>query len=488
MTTNNDTGIPFSATRRRLMAGVGLSGLLSASCSTMPSRTSRFSALNAEEYVVAGAHVLSMDPSIGEIPVAFIHVRNGAIISVSAEPVPANIPVFDAKGLIALPGFVDTHWHMWGASARNMAGEDIKTGYFPYSRSLGSQFTPEDNARGVRLALAEAISSGITTVHNWSHNLMEPAYADSELQVHREAGSRARFSYGYSRKTKNNETLPMADIARVQKQYFSNGRFSQDGLLSMGVASLGPEANSIELCKAEWAAARQLGLPITTHIGVLPKKPGAHVIDGISLLAENGLLGPDLLLIHATNNTQAEFEMLGKTCTPVSVSPYTELRTGFGFTPIHAMLRAGVIVSLSVDTTMLAGNADMFAIMKAVQNIADGSAQSEFSLPPHRVLEMATMGGARALGLEKYIGSLTPGKRADIVLVRSSDLNMAPMTNATRMIVQSAQPGNIEAVIVDGKPLLSNGTLTTLDATRVASDARETIERITGMGSRAAKP
>ena len=187
-----------------------------------------------------------------------------------------------------------------------------RTGYFPLSRVFGSQFTPEDNARGVRLALAEAISSGITTVHNWSHNLLTPAYADAELAVHQEVGGRARFAYGYSRNTKANETLPLDDVARVQRQYFSGA----PGLLTLGIASRGPENNTIEICRKEWETARKLGIGITTHAGINPKR-----LDTIRRMSDAGLLGPDVLIVHATNMAPGNFELMGKTNTPGQPQP-----------------------------------------------------------------------------------------------------------------------------------------------------------------------
>src|SRR3954451_18958601 len=157
------------------------------------------------EYLIHDAFVLSMDGAIGDLPHGDIHVRNGAIVAVGTNLNAPGAEVIDGKTMIACPGFIETHWHMWGAVARNMAGEEEKTGYFPYSRVLGTLFTPEDNARGVRLALAEGLYSALTTLHNWSHNLLAPAYADAELAVHREIGGRALFSYGYSRNTKSDE-------------------------------------------------------------------------------------------------------------------------------------------------------------------------------------------------------------------------------------------------------------------------------------------
>jgi cytosine/adenosine deaminase-related metal-dependent hydrolase len=120
----------------------------------------------------------------------------------------------------------------------------------------------------------------------------------------------------------------------------------------------------------------------------------------------------------------------------------------------------------------------MFAIMKAIQNVENGVKQSEFALPPRRVLEIATLGGARALGIADEVGSLTPGKRADLILVRTTDINMAPMTEPVRMLVQSAQPANIELVMVDGRILKRGSEFTTLDVQRVITDATDTITRV----------
>ena len=424
------------------------------------------------EFIIKNAHVITMDPKLGEISGGDIHVRDGAIVAVGQNLSAPSAEIIRGNNMIALPGFVETHWHMWGAVARNMAGPTENTGYFYISRLLGQFFTPEDNARGVRLALAEAVYSGITTVTNWSHNLLGPEYADAEIKVHREVGGRARFAYGYSRKTPPDATLPLDDVARVQKQWFGD---SKDTLLTLGIAPRGPETNSIEIARKEWAFAREHRLPITTHMGTSLERVKQR--QGIQALAKFGLLGPDVVLVHATNNSPEDFKLLAETKTPVSLSPYTELRTGFGITPVGSFLRAGVPVSLSVDTTILCGNADMFAIMKAMSNIENGLQKSEFAISSQRVLEMATIAGARALGLADHIGSLTPGKRADLILVRTTDVNMLPFTIATNMIVQAAQPSNVEAVIVDGRFLKCDGKLTTIDMERLARDAADTIER-----------
>jgi 5-methylthioadenosine/S-adenosylhomocysteine deaminase len=308
-------------------------------------------------------------------------------------------------------------------------------------------------------------------VTNWSHNLLAAEFADEEIKVHQEVGTRARFAYGYSRKTPPNATLPLSDVARVQKRWFN----PSDKLLTLGIAARGPESNSIDICRQEWAFAREHGLPITSHMGTSMERVKKR--QGIQTLAKAGLLGPDLVLVHVTNHSDDDLKFLAESKTPVSMSPFTEMRTGFGIPPVGSFLRAGVPVSLSVDTTILCGNADMFAIMKAIENVEDGLQKSEFAITTQRVLEMATIDGAHALGLADQVGSLTPGKRADIILVRTTDVNMMPFTVPVRMIVQAAQPSNVDTVIVDGRFLKRAGKLTTIDLVKLARDSADTIER-----------
>src|SRR5580692_10642775 len=262
--------MPLKPTRRDLLTGVAAGSLgLVANRATAAAATGPAPRLPGRgEFIVRDGYVLTMDPRLGDIPHGDVHVRNGQIVAVGPNLSAPGAEAIDARTMIVLPGLIETHWHMWETISRNMSGDTEATGYFPYSRVMGVLFSPEDNARGVRLALAEALNTGLTTVHNWSHNLLTPAYADAELAVHREVGGRARFGYGYSRNTKADETLPLDDVARVQRQYF-NGPV---GLLTLGIASRGPENNTIEICQKEWETARKLGIGISTHAGINPKR------------------------------------------------------------------------------------------------------------------------------------------------------------------------------------------------------------------------
>jgi 5-methylthioadenosine/S-adenosylhomocysteine deaminase len=424
------------------------------------------------EYLIRGAYVITMDGKLGDLPAGDIHVKKGAIVAVGNALKAPGAKIIDGKTMIAMPGLVETHWHMWGTAASNTAGDEAKMGYFSFAKAVGAIFKPEDNARGVRLAIAEAIDSGLTTVHNWSHNIVSPDFADAELAAHRAMGHRALFGYGYFGIGRQDQAVNVADLPRVNERWIK----PSEGMLTLGVCSRGPENNNMDMVRMEWEAARKLGLRVSTHVGT----GLARVKDrqAIKKLNEAGLLGPDVILVHDTNIVDDDSELLAKTKTEVSLSPFTELRTGFGITPIGALTKAGVPLSLSVDTTVLAGNCDMFAIMKALLNIADGEAQSEFAMSARKVLELGTIGGARALGIADRVGSMTPGKRADIILIRTTDLNMAPFTDPGRMVVQSTNPSNVDTVMIDGRMLKSRGKLIGFDVARIVREANDTAKRV----------
>jgi 5-methylthioadenosine/S-adenosylhomocysteine deaminase len=193
--------------------------------------------------------------------------------------------------------------------------------------------------------------------------------------------------------------------------------------------------------------------------------------DAIALLAREKFLARDVQIIHATWVSPEEIRALADSGSPVSLSPYTELRIGFGFPPTGEFLAAGIPVGLSVDTTALSGNADMFAIMKAIQNIENSRASNEFKLPARRVLELATIEGARSMRVEDHVGSLKAGKRADLIMVNTRAVNLGVFSEPAHMLVEAAQPANVDTVIVDGRILKRRGRLTAIDVEQTVSEA-----------------
>jgi cytosine/adenosine deaminase-related metal-dependent hydrolase len=347
-----------------------------------------------------------------------------------------------------------------------MAGDTAGQGYFPTSRGIGVHYTPADMYRAAMLAFAEALHSGITFVHDWCHNVRAPAYAEASLQAFAEAGLRGRFSYGLPSGAPATQALDAQDLARLARDW---PRFSNGGRVTLGLAWRGLAGGAVsDAARADHATARDLGLPVTIHANNSPQAAG-----GIATLAREGFLGPELQVIHAIWTSPAEIEALAESGTSVSLSPFTELRIGFGMPMTCELLDAGVRVGLSVDTPALAGSADLFGIMKVTQNVANALARDECRLPARRVLELATIEGARSMGLDGEIGSLVPGKRADLIMIDTRQVILGVFTEPAHMLVEAAQPANVDTVIVDGSILKRGGRLVSLDVGRIIDEAAE---------------
>jgi cytosine/adenosine deaminase-related metal-dependent hydrolase len=375
--------------------------------------------------------------------------------------------VIDGRNMIVLPGFVETHFHLWNSFLRGVVG-DGDMDYFPVMTRIGPDITPEIAYRSVRLGIAEALDSGITTIHDWSHNLSTPAHADAEIRALRETGVRARFSYGYSRELQSrpDQVTDFGDIERVKKQISGGER-----LLTMGFAARGPGSTTPEVYRREIDLSRQHDLPITIHanrsLGEVKK------FSRIAMLHEDRLLGPDILLIHTYNATEQERQLMAQTGTMVSAAPFTASRLASGLPYIGDLIRRGVQCSLSVDTTTVGGNVDMFGIMRLALQLNHLRSMNVMEVQPRRIVELATLDGAKSLGIADRVGSLTPGKRADLILIRTDDLNTAPFHDPALLIVQSAQPHNVDTVVVDGRILKRDRRLTAVDVSQVIREATE---------------
>jgi 5-methylthioadenosine/S-adenosylhomocysteine deaminase len=421
-----------------------------------------------ETFVIRNAYVMTMDEA-GDIANAGVHVANGAIVAVGQNLKAPGASVIDGNGMIVLPGLVETHWHMWNTLLRSMSGDKPEFGYFRTTAMLGQKYLADNMYQGTRLACAEAINNGITHVHDWCHNIRGPAFADADLKALRESGLRARFSYGAAQGMPNNQQIDLADIKRLRDDW---AKISPDGLITLGFAWRGQGGNNAataippEVYKAEIEGARALGLPISVHAS--GSRPAISQIDGI---AKAGLLRNDMQIIHANKASGDEIKALGDAGAVISISPFTELRIGFGLPQTSKFLDAGIPVGLSVDTVELSGNADMFGIMKVVQNAENGIAENEFKLSARRVLQLATSEGARSMGIGDKTGSLKPGKRADLIMVNTRGINLGIFGDPAHMLVTAAEPANVDTVVVDGRILKRHGKLTVLEVDAVVSDA-----------------
>jgi len=446
------------------MAGFtfGLAGARNAFAATAPKLPARGNILIRKAYIV------TMDKDIGDIKDGDVHVRDGEIVAVGRDLKAPGARTIDGRGMVVLPGMVETHWHTWNTLLRGMSGEKPEYGYFRTTATLGKLFTADDIYQGTRLATLEAINSGITYVHDWAHNIRSPEYARAGLRALEESGLRGRFSYGPPQGQPNNQAMDLADLEKLKNDW---PRYSNGGLLTLGMAWRGQGGNRPETAvaesvwRAEYETAHRLGLPVTVHASGSKGATGQ-----IAGLAKAGMIDK-VQIVHAGYATAEEIAAMKAAGSVISIAPTSEMRIGFGIVPVVKFLEAGIPVGLSCDTVELVGTADMFGIMKTTQNIANGVAESEFKLSARRVLELATIEGARSMGIDDKVGSLKPGKRADLIMVSTRAPNLGVFGDPAVMLVTATQPANVDTVIVDGRILKRGGKLTHLNADRIARDA-----------------
>ena len=428
------------------------------------------------EFIVRGGYVLTMDSALGDIPDGDVHVKNGNIVAVGKNLKAAAAQIIDGRRMIVLPGLIDTHWHMWTTYLRCMAADKAEDGYFPVTTRYGQAMKPEDMYHSTRLAAAEAIYSGTTTLNDECHNIRSLDYAVEDIRALRETGIRARFSYGPYRGIPPGQPR---DLASFEKLHGEWAKHSPDGLITlaytwggipgMGANGAAPPQERVDNARKEIETARRLGTPITMHLASRENTPAGQV------QAQAAYLGKDMLLIHMLATSPDEMKLVANSGASISSSPGSELRIGYGLTKVGEFLDAGINVAVSVDTAPLTGNCHLFGILKLMRNAVNAKAFDEFKLTGRRALEIGTINGARALGIDHLVGSLVPGKRADLILVRTDVVTMGVFTDPTHMLVEAVEPSNVDTVVVDGRILKRGGKFTALAQEQIMAKAAATL-------------
>jgi 5-methylthioadenosine/S-adenosylhomocysteine deaminase len=421
------------------------------------------------EFVISNATIITMDPQLGDIVNGSVHVRDGAIVAVGASVNAPAAQVIDGNNRIVLPGLIDTHWHMWHTLFRGMSGDKGPEGFFPTVTRFSGSMTPQDMYASTHLAAVEGLNAGITSIHSWCHNIRSRAHAEADIRAINDTGLRGRWSFGQAIDQSAEQTIRLADMEALNKEWSA---YSNEGLLSLGMAWRGIYRGNAylptEVYKTEFDTARRLKLPITVHIGTVKTATQGH-IEGH---AKQGLLGPDVNVVHGCSANAAEIQMIKDAGSSMSILPHTEMRGGWGFPLLGEFINAGVPVALGVDSSALYGDVNLFAVLKFAMAVENGRNGSEFRLTARRALELGTIDAARILGIDKQVGSLTPGKRADIVMVATDQLNLAVASDPVHLVVESTQPSNVDTVVVDGRILKRGGKLTHIQPADVVREAR----------------
>lgn len=431
------------------------------------------------DLLLRGGHVLSLDPTVPD-GVADIVVRNGTIVAIGEHPTTDDVTeVIDATGHIVMPGFVDTHWHLWNSLLRGTVGSAPGRDYFTVKRALAPHLTDEDFYWSARFALADGIVHGITTVHNWDHNIRAAGDVDANIRAQVDAGVRGRFSYGPQDSADHGVAMDFTGLDEAQDRWPSH---RTDGLMHFGAALRGPYRTSTSLAATEWRMARDRDLPITMHCDRCLREEGCRSC-GLTRLADEGLLGADVQIVHAVHASDDDIAALVRTGTTVSVSPLSEMRT-MGFPPVTEFLEAGVPVSVSVDTMAMPANTDVLATVRALLS-AEHARTGRNTLTPRLALEIATIRAAADLGMDDVTGSLRPGKRADILLIDGGHSSLLPHGDPAETLVLHGTSAAIDTVVCDGRVLLRGGQLTQESARHSLATANNRRDELISRASRA---
>jgi 5-methylthioadenosine/S-adenosylhomocysteine deaminase len=198
-------------------------------------------------------------------------------------------------------------------------------------------------------------------------------------------------------------------------------------------------------------------------------------VNQIDLLYKANLMGKDVQLIHTLSASPAELDMIRESGSSVSVSPGSELRIGYGYPQISEMLAKGIPLGISIDTSALTGSSNLFGVLKLARDSENAKVESEFRMTARRALELGTIEGARSMGMANQIGSLKPGKRADLIVISPNALNMAVVTDPAHLVLEATGPENIDTVVVDGRILKRGGKFAALDTSEVVAGARSAL-------------
>jgi len=434
----------------------------------------------ADRTLIEAGTVLTMDPELGVLEPGQILVEDGKIAAVGSDLGVSDAEVISMPEAIALPGFVDTHRHTWQAPLRLLAS-DWTLGHYLMGIHSGfsKHFRPEDTYAGNLIGTLEALDSGITTLLDWSHNLATPDHADAAIEGLKDSGARAIFAHGSGAEQWSNLPSPVPhsdDVKRLREQFFS----SDDQLVTLAMALRGPQFATKEATLQDYRLAKEVGTRITVHVG-----------DGewgksrpIEWLRDKDLLADDVTYVHCNTLGDDELQMIADSGGTASVAADVELQMGHGWPATGRLLDHGIRPSLSIDVCSSNGG-DMFGAMRstiASQRGRDNGAAEEagialveqLRLSCKDVVEFATVQGARACGLEDKVGSLTPGKQADLILISTDTLSLTPMNNPWGAIVYAAHPGNVDTVMVGGRIVKRDGKLLDADVERVRRLALET--------------
>jgi len=431
----------------------------------------------AQRVLLKGGVVLTLDPNIGDFETADVLIENGKIATVQPEIAVSDdsIAVVDTTNKIAIPGFVDTHHHFYQGILRSILTNGLLNP--DYNRDVNATLTPAylppDAYAGVLVTALGMINNGTTTAVDTSQVNHSPEHSDAAIAGHLESG--LRVVYAYARGAGAQAQYPQ-DLYRLRRTYFN----LDDQLMTLALTA--------NLTMEHFSFAREAGVNTVCH--------GVNDMNEPLLmdLGRAGLLRPGDIYLHCSHLSRDAWQLIRESGGGVACSVPAEMSMGHGMPAIQDALDNGMRPSLSSDVGVTMAP-DFFTQMRAALTLQrlhlhQRARNGEQNLPPlltyREVLEFATIEGARCTGLDDKIGTLTPGKEADIVLLKADQLDVWPLNNAPATVVTLMNPSHVDSVFVAGKVKKWRGGLTGVDIPRVlqlAEESRDGVVRRAGFES-----
>jgi 5-methylthioadenosine/S-adenosylhomocysteine deaminase len=409
-----------------------------------------------------GGTIVTMDPKIPNLPRGDVLVDGGRIAAVGVNLEVDGAEIIDAAGSIVMPGLVDAHHHMWlGVMRRMMPDVDDLFAYIDVvAETLGAHYRPLDMYLSTKLTAVASLDAGITTIIDACHSSRSPGHTDAALDALDDAGIRALHMVGAAMDKEASAAHLPADLKRLADNW-NHG----DGLVRVGLFG--------QLNRDWWKVARGLDMRILTEfIGDLAKLGPEF--------SEPGVLGPHNIFNHCTRVPQVTWKLFAHAGVNVTVNPRSDALFGFDDESFayQQAIDHGLTPALGIDLDTAFGS-DLFGEMHALfgqQRSAmryrrfRGEKNVPTPISVEAVLKAATVNGARAAGLESEIATLTPGKQADIIMVRTNGVAVLPVTNAIGTIVQAVERSDVDTVMVAGELRKRAGKLIGVDVGKLTVD------------------
>lgn len=421
--------------------------------------------------IIQNGTVVSLDPDVGELENADILIEDGEIVEIGHGLNPSNAEVIDAENHIVMPGFVDSHIHLWQTQVRGIAGDwSLMGDYFQdMLGNIAGLYQPEDMYLGNLFGALEKLHTGTTTALDWSHAINTPEHAERAVDGLKKAGLRTLYAYGPPGNDAetwwfdSTEGHPEEHVRQLREE-----KIADDDLLTLGLALRGPDFTTEEVARNDIELARDLGVVATIHMGAAlwPSSIYGEEYQGFGAITD--MLGPDVNVAHANHFSQEDIDHAVNQGVSFSATPEVEMQMGHGIPVTGKVLAAGGRPTWGVDVcSNISG--DMGSQMRLglqvqrmfdnQETLEDDGEVTDVSVTCRETLEFATIEGAKALNMEDEIGTLTPGKRADIIMIRTDDFATAPSHSPLETIVFQSDPSHIDTVLVDGEPVKRDGEL-----------------------------